>query len=76
MKEQKSGPIIVAIVAIPLILFGAYMGTYYALLRGNAEDGNLFGPAPWRIPLYQIESDYIEGFIRPAHQIDRLIRLS
>lgn len=82
MKERRAGPIIAAmLVAIPLLLFASYMGSYYAMLEGR---DTLPPPASfwWQnenytteyIPKYRLENELIENSFSPANQLDRLIR--
>ena len=77
MKERRSGPIIVAVVAIPLLLFAAYMGSYYAILQEAREETRPL-PEGWLLvqlePHYRMDTDLITVVFRPAHQLDRRIR--
>ena len=63
----RPAPIIATIAAALLLLLGAYMGGYYAMLTG-------WGLAPLHSPLYRVHSAHIEAFFVPANKLDRLIR--
>ena len=68
MKEQRAGPIIAAVVAIPMMLFVGYMASYYALLEPRS---------PWFVePHYHIPNRAVRIALGPAHELDRLIRRS
>ena len=64
-------PIIVGIPAAFLLLFGAYMGSYYALL----EPIRNYSIAP-PMPTYHWNSGPVAQFFFPAHLLDRWIRPS
>jgi hypothetical protein len=71
----RTAPIIAASLAALLLLFGAYMGSYYAMLRSAAKDGDSNGrPVGDWWPVYRIEARPVRYFMWPAHQLDRLIR--
>ena len=55
----RPAPIIAGTLAALLLLFGAYMGAYYALLEGH------FG---------EYDTLEMRQMFKPAHQLDRLIR--
>jgi hypothetical protein len=63
----RPAPIIAGTLAAIFLLFGAYMGAYYALVSqiGVGAHGMV-----WFAPSYPIESDYINAFFYPAHEID------
>ena len=65
----RPAPIIAGIVAALSLLFGAYMGSYYALLEGrwNFHDGGNEAE-------YRVENKWLRNTLEPAHQLDRLIR--
>jgi hypothetical protein len=61
-------PIIAVILASLLLMVGAYMGAYYAMLEPVPT---VFGDPPFE-PVYTI--DGAVNFFSPANNIDRLIR--
>ena len=69
----RPAPIIAGTLAALLLLFGAYMGSYYALLGGE------FGPREfdWNsdnvAPLYWWRHPAIEFAFKPAHSLDKLL---
>ena len=74
----RPAPIIAGILAAILLLFGAYMGSYYAMLEGKYytpktviawPDGKQ--DSPW-LPEYSI--DGAASVLAPANRLDRLIR--
>jgi hypothetical protein len=64
--------IVAGIVTALLLLFGAYMGSYYALLEVYWLDDDTY--ETW--PGYRIDNDGVAMFFVPAHQLDRLMRPS
>jgi hypothetical protein len=76
MRRPTLAPLI-AIVPAVVLLFGGYVGAYYAMLeRGLINDEVTDDPRPWGelVPLYRIQGAPTEYALWPAHQIDRLIR--
>ena len=75
---KRTAPIIVATLAVLLLLFAAYMGSYYALLKGrinrSSYDPNYGGRRKRLIVVYRVEGDWLERTLWPANQIDRLVR--
>ena len=66
------------VLAIPLLLFGAYMGMYYAM---TDETNNRQYIIPTRYggrgePIYRVEGAIVDSVFMPAHEIDRVIRPS
>lgn len=76
----RKAPIIAGIVAALLLMFGAYMGSYYALLQGKQfwqyDEGDGRGYVYRPRPVYRIKSGVLEASLEPSHQFDRLIRPS
>ena len=74
----RSAPITAAILGV-LLLFGVYMGAYYAVLGGVVED-DPFIQAPYphyrwdRTPYVGPDGDVRRVFFLPANRIDRIIR--
>jgi hypothetical protein len=65
-------PIIAGTLAALLLLFGAYMGSYYALLSGQTfQFSSTTAPVK---PQYRGNIEIATKILIPAHQIDRLIR--
>ena len=76
-------PIIAETLAALLLLFGAYMGAYYAMLKGSrmhlgiaaVPGGYVSGPARMD-PDYRAQDELLETILWPANQLDRRIRPS
>ena len=66
----RPAPIIAGTLAAILLLFGAYLGAYYAMLKGSLY----FHGVGYSIPMYRLRSEALEAGFAPAHEIDRLIR--
>jgi hypothetical protein len=63
----RPAPIIAGTLASLLLLFGAYMGSYYAMLEGKT---------PWLTPTFRVESTRVELFYAPAFWMDCHVRPS
>ena len=70
----RPAPIIAGILAALLLLFGAYMGSYYALLSGIDYEADPQTAVVWPVPIYRVNGDAVGDFLWPAHQVDRMIR--
>lgn len=74
-QKRPVAPITALVVIVPLILFSAYMGAYYALLVGRTL-------SPYRspheirpsIPCYRFAGEMTRWILNPAHEIDARIR--
>jgi hypothetical protein len=79
MSERRNTvPLIAGTLAALLLLFGAYMGSYYAMVDGylpehTSDYRGRFSPFVLR-PTYRIGSEAVAVIFWPANQIDRLIR--
>jgi hypothetical protein len=62
--------------AILAILFGLYVGSYYALVnRDGAFSNGMWGELEIRsVPRYRIGGEALSRFFFPIHQIDRKCR--
>ena len=69
----RPAPIIAAILAALLLLFGAYMGAYYTVLEDRAIVRPHF-TATHYIPVYRFAPNVADDFFAPAHRVDRWIR--
>ena len=67
----RPAPIIAGTLTALLLLFGAYMGGYYALLKGVDGWGGYGESAK---PEYRVNAQVVSVPLWPAHQLDRLIR--
>jgi hypothetical protein len=67
---SRPAPIIAGTLAALLLLFVAYMGGYYAMLKGK----DLVGPPGRVIPIYRLHSHVVVAYFTPANTIDRVAR--
>ena len=70
----RPAPIIAGILAALLLLFVAYMGSYYTMLDPKVlwavADGEV-------LPVYRISGELgalLDAFYRPAHKLDKQLR--
>ena len=75
-ERRNAAPIIVRTLAALLLLFGAYMGSYYVMLSGQATvyrfGDDSYEDFVW--PDFRIDHPLIDKFFIPAMAVDRLVR--
>jgi hypothetical protein len=70
VRRPTPAPLLAIVLAGILMMLGAYMGAYYAMLEERA----FIGPPAQMRPEYRWQGRSVARFFWPANQLDRIVR--
>jgi len=73
MPRRPSLAPLVAVVLAAVLLPAAYMGIYYAMLKGGVRSKDSYGVLII-VPDYRVGGKVVSRLLVPAHEIDRFFR--
>jgi hypothetical protein len=71
---NRPAPLIAGFAAALALLCVAYLGSYYALLKGMITPSGGGAPVVYSEPVYRSEASFVRAGLEPAHRLDRWIR--